>query len=208
MWRLSNSLSNALQFINAGAMIAMGLQVIGCGMKLAERTKNAIQWTKEYINGWVFYDHVCYLATYKDGRYHVIYHMDAWPYFPWTVASTALPCRYLNDLPTFTHYMVRHYKNGVRHEELYVHGKKKEAAVDEVPFLYAMVNNHQDVLPHIIKWMPYCNELTVRDIVCLLQHYYSLPLYIHDSLDTSFITILHKDTLEEQVFKAEDKLLM
>lgn len=200
----------ASQFFCSSGIFHVTMQCIGKGMEYYANVRQWVERTKEYVQGQIFYDRICYLAEYKDHQYRVVYDADhfrsALLYaMDWIGRWQLLPCSYLTALPSNASFVVKHYAGGRRHEELYVHGQRKPVPLkEECPFLLVSLPHGQDVLPLLRPWMQYWSDLTVRDLIELASHVYSKQNLLQEPLS---VTVMWKDTLEEQVFKAEDKLL-
>lgn len=203
----------AFQFFCVRNVVEKSLQIIGRGMDMIQSTKSSVcSWmneANEFLKGRIFYDRVCYFATYSNGRYIEVYNYDSclkavMSTFSWSTRGMLLPCSYLSCLPSYNTYIVHHYKDGIRHQDLYVGGKlpTSDEGPPDIPYLYATVNDEVDVLPYLVPWWNRWKELCIKDVLRILQGYHKLSLQ-----DACTLTVLNKETMEEQVFKAEEYLL-
>lgn len=183
-------------------MLTFGLEGYRCIQTLGR------QW-REYIQAYVLDGHVTYLGVYQKHRYITLVDMESFSsflmyviFYPFHMWRFTL--QELDNLPVQEVAVACYYSNGHKHT-VFLGANGKRIPDHKLPIMYGVWDQHDDVTSKLQKFggVIQTNKYKTIDIMRMINGYFHEQLSIQGEKQ---LTVLRSDTMDEQVFKADDTL--
>lgn len=168
----------------------------------------SLQWS-EYVKASILDGHVTYLGVYLNNRYITLVDMESfssflmyvlfYPFHMWRFTVQEL-----EQLPVQEVAIACYYSNGHKHT-VFLGEKGKRIPDHKLPIMYAVWDQHDDITSQLQKFggIVQTGKYSTIDIIRIINGFYHKNLGVHGDKQLS---VLRSDTMEEQVFKADESL--
>jgi len=171
---------------------------------------------KHYTLGTIFYDKVAFLSIYKNGVLDVVYEYDTFPNILFYIMGyiwyydALYSVHDIEKLADYS-YITRYYEGGkciVNSHTPHHH----EQPPKKLPYAYVILNDKEDITDECTEIWNFIHDdkpITVSSVLHILKVYHHHKSWVLNlESNDIFLKVLHSETLEEHVFKANDHLLL
>lgn len=158
----------------------------------------------------IFRGKVPYLAIYEKGNLEEIFNYDTFSRLPLApfVYNSLYDIQKLAHDYKYKSYIARYYQRGKCITDVFT-PNHRDKPPKVLPYIHVLLNEEVDITKECTELWNFIHDdvpITVRGLMAVLQAYYHRKRWVID--DNTFIKVMHSDTFAEQVFKANDYVIL